>query len=144
MTMQRWTLVYTGFSYNPHSNDKSHTYQRIIDGAALGKRLNFKKELLAASPGAILEVDIEEAEDGAVSVYGKGRTYTDQRWLDEETVLQWTAMDRAATAQAQAASKSKVDQFEKNLAPLRVAYSHLPGPQRAILIAQVVQFITKP
>ncbi|MGH7745391.1 MAG: hypothetical protein ACREQ5_11455 [Candidatus Dormibacteria bacterium] len=138
---ERWTLVYTGFELRGDSG--YHVYRRYTEGDVLGRPLLWKKPLLRTSPGAVIEVDVELGKEGDISVYGTNRSYTERNWRDwePETAATYEAMDSAATAAAQAASKSRIDGFKRNLDPLRNAYRRLGGPQRAILIAQIAKYI---
>lgn len=142
---ERWTVVYAGFRYWPQQNARFHLYYRIEPGqnhAASGRELQFGKELLRSSPGAVLEVGVRISEGGEVSVLGSGRTYKERYSLEPELVTMWAVEDRVNTALSQAARVAQRDEFVEALKPIRMAYVNMNGPQKAQLIAQVVRFIS--
>lgn len=141
MSHERWTVVYVGRRFQPEANERSYLYYRVEDGKTT-RTLHFKKELLPASPGAILEIDVQVDAEG-VSAYANGRTYTGRRWglTNPNVEVQWAAEDDAHASAANAARNAKQNKFEDALYPIRAAYQQLPGPQRAALLVRVVQYI---
>lgn len=146
---ERWKLVYAGVRYEPRNADRFHLYYRVDEPgqmhAASGRALSFKKELLPAAPGAMLEVDVNVSPDAkTISILGQGRAHLDHHWRAEEpdVVTGWAAEDRANRALALAARQAKFDDFEDTLRPIQHAYINMGPAQRAQLLAQVVRFIS--
>jgi hypothetical protein len=157
-TKPRIELLYIGCRENEHGKPLQHLWYDLTgisnDGSPLKddparhqlygskKKGHTTKNVAAASPGAIYS--FERSEGG---VYGSTARYLG-RWADEEDVLKWTAehnaIDRAAELAECAKKENKRHLDWEALEPFRKAYhGRLNNKQQQMLLAQVMQYITK-
>lgn len=106
------------------------------------KKGHTTKNIACASPGAIYSFERSEA-----GVYGSSGRFLG-RWSCEEDVVKWTAehnaIDRAAELTGRARKENKKHLDWEALEPFRKAYNgRLNYKQQQMLIAQVIQYITK-
>jgi hypothetical protein len=154
----RIDLLYIGCRENERGKPLQHLWYDLTginnDGSALKddperhqfygskKKGHTTKNIAIASPGAIYS--FERSEGG---VYGSTGRYLG-RWTCEEDVLKWTAEHNAIERTAELAERAKKENKEhldwEALEPFRRAYhGRLNYKQQQMLLAQVMQYITK-
>jgi len=99
-----------------------------------------------ASPGAIYKFEQDDpATNDRGSIYSHSATYQGQ-WKNKDDVARWQAESRAIDYSIDLKAKERKDNKRRidmeTLEPLCEAYYKLVGPQRTILLAEVIRYIS--
>ena len=98
---------------------------------------------LVGRPGSIYEFECKADNDS--TIFGNTR-----RWVgfldDDPRVLEWQAKHDAFFAAQELERQEKkgknTNLIQRQLAPLKVAYGHMVGHQRAAFLAQIIGYVT--
>lgn len=107
---------------------------------------NYKNRLAEATPGQIFSFDAEHADKSFTVQIGSGQYLG--MWLNVPDVTKWQAAHLAVVRTAEMAEVSKkegANRFDlEALRPFREAHRVLQPDQQQMLLAQIIEFITRP
>jgi hypothetical protein len=113
-----------------------------IYGAAKKKKYN--NVAAGASPGSLYKFEAEPDSDKG-SIYSHSARYQGQ-WKNTDDVARWQAESRAIDYAIDMRAKERKDNKRRvdmeTLEPICEAYFKLVGPQKTILLAEVIRYIT--
>lgn len=141
----RIKLVYVGIRQS-EKNDVLYVFHKILeDGVTLEKESRKYSKLKSVGRAGSMWL-VEVSPDQESTIYTNTMKY-EGMWGATYKVVEWQALsDAAATAIAYEKRKAKdtsVNEVFECLEPLRKAYGKAVGRERQILLAQVVEYVTR-
>lgn len=106
------------------------------------KKKRHNNVAVGASPGAIYRF---EQDENSTAIFPHSASYQGQ-WKNKEDVARWQAESRAIDYTIDMKAKERKDNKRRidmeTLQPVCEAYHKLVGPQKTILLAEVIKYIT--
>lgn len=99
-----------------------------------------------ALPGVMIKARAEIGPDGTRAILGEGREYHG-KWPNRRDRAYWRARDQATRQtfadNAKIAREMREDVLRERLEPIRAAYFSMNHRRRTVLLALVIEFITR-
>jgi len=110
------------------------------------KKKKYNNVAAGASPGSIYKFEQEDpSTNDRGSIYPHSASYQGQ-WKNKEDVAKWQAKSRAIDYGIDMKAKERKDNKRRidmeTLEPLCEAYCKLVGPQKTILLAEIIKYVT--
>jgi hypothetical protein len=135
--IERW--LYKGIVEGQKKGEKFFTYL-----CQDGKDRFYSKELAPCQPGWFIEVDVTYTENGTITVHNTGRCKILDQHPDKAFRIQLQAESHAAEINLQNKKYALQKEYMNQLEPLRKAYWKTNTAGKAKLLAEFMEYITRP